>query len=504
MSYLGTNKEAIKKVHEALEALSEATAGVETVASGIRDHEQTFYVKPEARSYAQMAEIAVAAANEEKQTISLSRTFKYLPWDGAYATAKTLSELFGYPGFGKASMSMFGSTPPQRISIQVSANETIEVPWGQLEVPDLKAVLTLGGYRDKDYGQIFNIEATIPKSMEKTIKGLFNAIEITLQNDSIYKGKAFTGADMPEFIDPFSITKDKVIYTRPVEHQLTGLLWNPIRFTERARERGISLKRCVLLAGPYGTGKSLTGMLTAQEAVNNGWTYILCRPGKDDLDVVMQRAKLYQPAVVFYEDIDVLASSTEKSAIQSLLDVFDGITAKGTEIQVVMTTNHLQEIHKGMLRPGRMDGIVKIDGLDSDGCARMVMAMSGQRLAGDLDALKSQFSTDIPDYGPEQSSNEIDLATVGKALESYEPAFVAEAIKRADLFNLDKENVTLTTEDFVWSSESLRFQWEQYNGAGEHRPSPEIDTSIASIVSRQITEVINNSYVDGNRIEVDN
>jgi len=502
MSYLSTNKDQVKKVHEALEALSEATAGLETVSSGIRDHEDTYYVKPESRSYAQMAEIAVAAANEEKQTVQLSRSFKYLPWDGAYATAKTLSDLFGYPGFGKASMSMFGSNPPQQISINVGPNETIEVPWGELEVPDLKATLSLGGYRDKEYGQIFNLSVTAPKKMEKAIKGLFNAIEQTLQTASIYKGKAITGSEMPEFIDPFSVSRDKVIYTRPVEHQLTGLLWNPIRFTQRARERGISLKRCVLLAGPYGTGKSLTGMLTAQEATNNGWTYILCRPGKDDLDVVMQRAKLYQPAVVFYEDIDVLASATEKTAIQSLLDVFDGITSKGTEIQVVMTTNHLQEIHKGMLRPGRMDGIVKIDGLDADGCARMVLAMSGKRLAGDLESLRGEFSTEVPDFGPEHTDAGIDLHVVGKALESYEPAFVAEAIKRADLFNLDKEDVTLTTEDFVWSSESLKFQWEQYNDAGEHRPAPAIDTAVASIVAEKITEILNRTYVNGESVEV--
>lgn len=473
MSYkLSTNSESGKKVIAALEALGDATTGVESVSSGIRDHSETFYVKPESRSYAQMAEIAAAAASEEKEISLFAKTFRYRPWDGAYATQATLFEIYGYGGFGKATESMFGSTPPAKISIEVGPGQTVEVPWGELSVPDLKATLMLGATQDREYGLVFQLTAQAPKKMERAIKGLFTAIENTLQTKSIYKGKAINGASQPEFIDPFSVSRDRVIYTRGVEHSLHGLLWNPIRYTDETRERGVSLKRAVLLAGPYGTGKSLTGMLTAQEAVSNGWTYILCRPGKDNLEEVMQTARLYQPSVVFYEDVDVIASTEDKTEVQRLLDVFDGITSKGTEIIVVMTTNHLASIHKGMLRPGRMDGIIKIEGLDAEGCARMVRVMCGDRL-----------------------SDDVDLDAVGKALEQFEPAFVAEVIKRADLFNLDKTDVKLRTDDFLGAAESLRYQWAQYNDARELKAQPTLDTALGELVSSAFAGLVDSGKI---------
>lgn len=467
MSYnLSTNTDANKKVIAALESLADATTGVESVSSGIRDHNDTFYVKPATRSYAQMAEIAGAAAAEEKEMAIFAKTFRYRPWDGAFATQKTLFDIYGYGGFGKATESMFGSRPPAKITIEVGPNESIEVPWGELSVPDLKATLTLGGAYDKEYGQVFSLMVTAPKKMERAIKGLFTAIENTLKTQSIYKGKAINGASQPEFIDPFAIDRHKVIYTKTVEQSLIGLLWNPIRFTEEMRTRGISRKRAVLLAGPYGTGKSLTGMLTAQEALEHGWTYILCRPGKDNLEEVMQTARLYQPSVVFYEDVDVLASTNDAGEVQRLLDVFDGITSKGTEVMVVMTTNNISHIHKGMLRPGRMDGIITIAGLDAEGCQRMVTAMCGDRLADD-----------------------VDLDVVGRALEAYEPAFVAEAIKRADTFNLDRSDVKLRTEDFIGAAESLRPQWEQYEGARETKALPTLDHVFTGMVNTAVTDL---------------
>ena len=131
-----------------------------------------------------------------------------------------------------------------------------------------------------------------------------------------------------------------------------------------------------------GTGKTLAAILTGQEAVANGWTFIKGRPGRDDLSFVMQTAKLYQPAVVFYEDVDKIADSevTSDSGISRLLDDFDGIDAKSTRILCVLTTNHPERIHKGMARPGRLDAMIEIDELDVDGTAKLVQCRVSERL----------------------------------------------------------------------------------------------------------------------------
>ena len=469
---LSTNDKALGNILEALANLDAASNGYESVASGIRGHDENYYIKPNNRTFAQMAEIAAAAAAEEKEIAEFSNDFNFRPWDGANAVARTLFDQFGHPGFGKRIQTMFGVIEPQVKQIDVDhTGRKIGVPWGDLWVPEFQAVFSLGSTFSTNYGRVFSLSVKAPKKMERSIRGFFQLIELYLKEHSIYKGKAFREQEMPTFIDEYKQDRGSVIYTKSVEHQLTGLLWNPIQYADRARQRGLSLKRSILLAGPYGTGKSLTGLVTAQVATANGWTYIECRPG-DDLDEVMQAARLYQPAVVFYEDIDNITDSNDKATVQKLLDVFDGISAKGTEIICVMTTNHLDTIHKGMLRPGRMDGIILIEGLDPDGCIRMVKNISKDRMSPD-----------------------VDIELVGETMAAMEPAFVKESTQRADWFNLDKENPILETEDYLGGAESMRFQWELYGGAREIKAKPVLDTIFSEIATAGLSDLIETGHV---------
>ncbi|NIS12736.1 MAG: AAA family ATPase, partial [Thermoplasmata archaeon] len=88
--------------------------------------------------------------------------------------------------------------------------------------------------------------------------------------------------------------------------------------------------------------------------------FIQCRPGIDNVYDAMKTARLYQPAVVFYEDVDTIAQGDQTQghvAVTQLLDIFDGLTAKSTKILAILTTNHPEKIHKGMVRPGRLDAV---------------------------------------------------------------------------------------------------------------------------------------------------
>src|SRR4029077_18616774 len=99
-------------------------------------------------------------------------------------------------------------------------------------------------------------------------------------------------------------------------------------------------------------------------------------PGRDSLQTVLQTARMYQPAVVFFEDLDEISDpSHDGDNVTQLLDTFDGITAKGTEILAILTTNHPERIHKGMLRPGRLDAVIHIGELDANGVGRMIRAL---------------------------------------------------------------------------------------------------------------------------------
>src|SRR6185436_54082 len=97
-------------------------------------------------------------------------------------------------------------------------------------------------------------------------------------------------------------------------------VWTLLEHTQRMRELGMPLKRAVLFEGDYGTGKTLGAFLTAQIAVDNGWSFHYCRPGRDNIEEVMQTARLYQPSVVFFEDVDTLTESGDRDTVSRLLD----------------------------------------------------------------------------------------------------------------------------------------------------------------------------------------
>jgi len=326
--------------------------------------------------------------------------------------------------------------------------------------------ITFGSQVHDEFGLLFLLSAETPKKYEAEVNGFFDLVQLELEENSIYKGKAFTGAENePEFLDLSTVDPTKVIYSDDVLEQLNAHLWSTIEYPEAMRAHGIPLKRSVLFHGPYGTGKTLGGMLTAQKAVANGWTFIICRPGKDNPFAVMQTAQLYTPAVVFIEDIDTYSQSKglSRDTMSELLDKFDGIQAKGNDILNVMTTNHEESITKGMLRPGRLDALIEISHLDLGGITRMVQSMI-----------------------PEDKLDDIDYELVFSTMEGYLPAFVAESVTRAQKASIVRgggELLPLSTSDLRSGAMSLRAQYNLMKKASEVEEPPTLDVVMRGIVT---------------------
>lgn len=397
-------------------------------------------------------------AYEEKLTL-FERTFSYRPMDGAYCTWKALQEHFGSVGHNSQTVQTFfgpKKAPPAMIDIPIGPGLIEQVPWGNFEVPFLPGLtLELGTKVDAEYGTLFHITGKGPRKYRNEVEGIFKLIDMQLQEHSIYRGQAVTGKETPDFLDLSGVDPRKVTYSDEVLAQLGASVWSLIRYSEAHREEGLPLKRAVLMHGPYGTGKTLAAMLTAQESVRNGWTFLYARPGKDDLNFVMQTARLYQPAVVFFEDMDIIADPTDAEGddITELLDMFDGITAKGTEIICILTTNHVDKIHKGMTRPGRLDAIIEIGSLDGGGIERLIRAV-------------------VPE---EQLDPKIDFGPIVEAMSDeqgdpdFMPAFVKECCDRVRRYAITrgegKFDGLYTTGDFVHAAEGLRAHLDLMKGA---------------------------------------
>lgn len=415
----------------------------------IARHGDTLVV-PERMSLLEASTFLAEKVKDEARLEGQSRVFKYRPWDGAHAFQAAIKRYFGAlrtvgtPGF-------FGENPPEMITINTGPDSTTQVPWGGLQIPGLPDVTFYADDMfDADLGPVFFLHTHGPKRDRAAILGVFELVEQELRTNSIYRGKAFDGEAMPNFLDLSGIDPSDVVYTQEMMRQLDANLWSPIAYAQAHRALNLPLKRSVLLEGPYGTGKTLAAFLTAQRCLLNGWTFLYCRPGKDDIATVMQTARLYQPAVVFFEDVDTISKPGQPDQVSKLLDVFDGIQAKGTEIMVVLTTNHAELIHKGMVRPGRLDAVIHVGAMDQAGVERLVRRVC----RGMLD-------------------DHIDFDAVFAANDGYMPAFVKEGVERAVRYALarcqgEPVAIRINTDDLVAAAAGLRDQLDLMEGNKEH------------------------------------
>jgi transitional endoplasmic reticulum ATPase len=408
---------------------------------------------------------------EDENEMNFTRTFRYRPWDGARATMAALRKAFGI--VSQRGQGAHGSAPPELRTIPISATETEQIPWGGLGVGHLPGCsLSLGSVKDPDFGPLFTLSAVGPRRYRHHIEGIFRLVEEELRANSMYRAKAFDGQEVPQFLDLSGVDPAKVIYTDQVVDRLEADIWALIRYPEQMRKMGLPLKRAVLLEGPYGTGKTLAAFLTAQIAQDHGWTFIYGRPGRDELEEVMATARLYPPAVVFFEDVDTIAHAEGVDHVSRTLDILDGIQAKGTEILCILTTNHLDRIHKGMVRPGRLDAVIHIGALDAPAIERLVHSLVPDSLIAD----------------------DVDWHAVGAAMDGFMPAFCKEAIDRAMRWNLARNKgnpSSLTTEDFIAAADGLRPQLELMSRAGE---GARLD-GIASAIERTVKQSIDGTLL---------
>ena len=151
------------------------------------------------------------------------------------------------------------------------------------------------------------------------------------------------------------------------------------------------------------------------------------------------------------------------SEISRLLEMLDGVVNKGNEVIGLFTTNHLEEIQKGALRPGRIDAVIEIKGLDEQGFRRLITRT----------------------LGADFLAEDINWTEVSKAFKGFLPAFVVEGARRSQRYTMARnegEPGIISTQDLVNAAASLRPQLELMEGAKEGVRTDLLDDRVRSIV----------------------
>lgn len=92
-----------------------------------------------------------------------------------------------------------------------------------------------------------------------------------------------------------------------------------------------------------------------------------------ELGLKQRKARLASPAIVFFDEIDAIApkrgffygdSNVTTRVISQLLTELDGLEALSRDIVIVAATNRLDIIDTALIRPGRIDRMIKVDAPD--------------------------------------------------------------------------------------------------------------------------------------------
>ena len=388
---------------------------------------------------------ALARIRDEKNTfVSVYEEVEAYPLDGAFALMQVLRQKYGW-ATAVPKKSFWGNTPPSLVSIETGYGTSTQVVWGQLVVPGIDGELSTGmATSDKTNRKVFCIQGEVRKRFEKDVKEIANAVRAYVREHSVYRGKAIrlrtqggkvVWTKPPTFMDTSRARPEELIFSEHIMAEVKASLFTPIEHTEAVRRYGVPLRRGVLLAGPFGTGKTLTANVVAKKCEDNGWTYVYL----DDVAALagaLLFARDYSPAVVFAEDVD-RAINDRTSSVDKVLNTIDGVDSKGSEVITILTTNYVDKIEPAMLRPGRLDAVISVLPPDAEAVQRL-LRLYARGLLRDGE----------------------DLAEAGRALDGQIPAVIREVVERSKLHAIGRleggVEMELTGEDLKHAALGMR------------------------------------------------
>jgi len=396
----------------------------------------------------------------EEKIVTFHQGIRAYPLDGAYALYRAIVDIFGYVDLAKEE-GPSGNTPPHMIGVKLPSEETIQVPWGRMQFPGLDKDSYLETvYNNKKME--FEIHGQFRKKFEPVVARIADRTMEILRDESIYKGKAIK-VDLawiangefpsdPKFLKDIHLIKDSdVLMNEQTKLNYASVLMR-IERSALCVKKNIPLKHGCLLAGPYGTGKTLTAKWTAKKAVENNWTFIYledCRQMKDALRL----AEMYAPAVVFAEDIDKAMEGGRSTQMNEILNTLDGIDTKANPIITILTTNHIDNINPAFLRAGRIDSLIQMSPLDEETAAQFIQNF-GKNSEGESVLADENF------------------VEAAKSLSGIVPAFASEVMNKAKMNALYRggEDEVINGSDIVAAAKSFKEHIAFTEGVTEKNP----------------------------------
>ncbi len=183
-------------------------------------------------------------------------------------------------------------------------------------------------------------------------------------------------------------------------HEIKEFLQDPAKFLAV----GAKIPKGVLLYGQPGTGKTLLARAVAGEAgvpfysiSGSDFVEMFVGVGASRVRDLFEQAKANAPAIVFVDEIDAVGRhrgaglggghDEREQTLNQLLVEMDGFDVK-TNVILIAATNRPDILDPALLRPGRFDRQIAVEGPDMIGRHRILeVHAQGKPMAPDVDLL---------------------------------------------------------------------------------------------------------------------
>ncbi|RME05624.1 MAG: ATP-binding protein [Deltaproteobacteria bacterium] len=398
-----------------------------TLRTTIRTHRDNTIVVPDKVPLRRSAQRLQTFADAQESPVAFSHSFPgfFVPEVG-YLLNQLLEERYGF----NLQQGTSGPCPepPRTIVVNLDYGESTTIPWGRMDLPDFGDDSYIEFHTD--HNNIPCISGSIWAKYEDDLNNLIDELRLRLTQRSIYQGKAITvdfswayddreeydpNKHEPQFLQPTFADRSELIFSSRIRTLLDAHIFGPIEYSSEYANAGLLRKTGVLLAGPYGCGKTLTCSVVANLCIRNSWTFILVED-PSHLVKVLELARRLTPCVIFCEDIDtVIKGSTDADRTQlhnDILNSLDSVGNKSDHLMCIFTTNQPEAIHPAFLRPGRIDNLIPIEPPDAEAAAQLAVRIA------EIDA---------------------DPTDIGNVLAGHIPATIRAIVTRASAFTM-REN----------------------------------------------------------------
>ena len=224
----------------------------------------------------------------------------------------------------------------------------------------------------------------------------------------------------------------------------------PLEHPEMFEDVGIHPPSGVLLYGPPGTGKTMLAKAVANETdatfikmAGSELVHKFIGEGAKLVRDLFEVARENQPAVIFIDEIDAIASKRTDSktsgdaevqrTMMQLLSEMDGFDERG-EVRIMAATNRFDMLDPAILRPGRFDRLIEVPKPDT----------AGREIIFQIHTRKMNLAEDI------------DFTQLAAMVEDASGADIKAICTEAGMFAIRDDRTTVTDADFLEAYEKLQ------------------------------------------------